>query len=99
MDKKLVSEQGLTGATDVPRKLTTTENEDLDWMGRGGGALVTNCFNMILVPVAASCSPLTSSSVEVPAGRLYCCGNLATVPALPWLLDPPLHSNCSRCSY
>lgn len=51
MDEKLVSEQclrmkaewsflsGTLRYTDVSRKFTTVENEDLGWMGRGGRGL------------------------------------------------------------
>lgn len=51
MDEKLVSEQclrmktewsflsGTLRSTDVSRKFTTVENEDLGWMGRGGRGL------------------------------------------------------------
>lgn len=81
MDKKLVSEQCLRmksewgflpstlRSTDVSRKFTTVENEDLGWMGRGGRDLVTNCCNTVLLAAAAaSCSLLTSSGAAVPAG-------------------------------
>jgi hypothetical protein len=79
MDEKLVSEQCLRmksewsflsrtlRSTDVSRKFTTVENEDLSWMGRGGR--VTNCCNtVLLVAVAASCSLLTLSGTTVLAG-------------------------------
>ena len=81
MDEKLVSEQclrmktewsflsGTLRSTDVSRKFTTVENEDLGWMGGEAGALVTNCCNTVLpAAVAASCSLLTSSGAAGPAG-------------------------------
>ena len=81
MDEKLVSEQclrmkaewsflsGTLRSTDVSRKFTTVENEELGWIGWGGGALVTNWCNIVLLEaVAASCSLLTSSGAAVPAG-------------------------------
>lgn len=63
----------------------------LDWAGEVIG--LTGLTGL----AAAIDSLLTLSSSQVPAGRLWCCGNPCTLPVLQWLLDPPLHWKASCC--